>query len=109
MITKEMFIEYMEFIERKDAQEKEFIKALEKLSPSTYCDAFIYDEYEDKLISLLRFILNDREELILYRLYEYKSMDDASKAEQVKETPEVESWETVYDYLIKEKENENTK
>ena len=58
MISKEKFVEYMKFIEEKDAQEKEFIKALEKLSPSTYCDAFIYDEYEDKLISLLSFILS---------------------------------------------------
>ena len=109
MITKEMFVKYMEFIERKAAEERQFIKALEKLSPSTYCDAFIYDEYEDKLISLLRFILDDRDELILYRLYDYKDMDEASKAKQIKETPEVQSWETVYDYLIKEKENENTK
>jgi hypothetical protein len=109
MITKEKFVEYMEFIERKDAQEHLFMETLETLCPGNYCDAFIYAEYEDKLISLLQNMLNDINDLITYRLYEYPMLTEEEKADQVKETPEVESWETVYEYLLQGANDENIK
>lgn len=109
MITKEKFVEYMKFIERKDAQEHLFMETLEALCPGNYCDAFIYAEYEGKLVSLLQNVLNDANDLITYRLYEYAHLAEEEKLAQLTETPELESWGTLYDYLIKEKENGNLK
>ena len=103
--TKEDFIEYINFI--KDIQEKQenFISALEALSPSCYCDAFIYAGYENKLLNLIQKILHDENDDINYKMWEFDQFDDKEKAEQLKETPWLESWEALYDHLVENMEN----
>ena len=100
VISKEDFVSYMNFIEKKQLLQNKFCSVLEELSENCYCDAFIYSDYEEKLVNLLTQIMEDESELITYKLYEFDQFDAAQKAKQLKETPEVETWETVYDYLI---------
>lgn len=101
MISKSQFIEIIDFIKRKNEQENTLCDVLESLSPGSFCDCFLYSEYEEKLRFLLEQFLNDKTELISYKLYEFDQWSSEERRQkQLLETPEVESWETVYDYLI---------
>lgn len=100
IISKEKFISYIEFIKEKRKHEQLFCETLETLSPDAYCDAFLFSEYESKLINLLEIVFNDRSELISYKLYEFDTFSEKDKLEQTAETPEVRTWEMVYDYLV---------
>ena len=100
MISKEEFIEYIEFIQTKRRHEMELSEVLEMLCPGYRCDALIYNDYEDKLLDLLKNMFNDTDDLIKYKLYEFDEFDDVTQGEQIMETPEVASWSTVYDYLV---------
>ena len=100
MISKELFIEYIDFIKKKRTQENDLSNTLEVMCPGCYCDTLIYEEYEEKLVNLLKILLNDTDDLIGYKLYEFDEFDEEMQAEQIQKTPEVESWETVYDYLV---------
>ena len=99
MISKETFVNYMKFIEAKQRQQDKLADILEEMSPTFRCDALVYVDYEEKLVSLLQDVLQDETDLIGYKLYEFDQFDAESKAEQLLKTPEVESWETVYDFL----------
>ena len=101
VISKKEFVEYMEFIEGKQKLQNKFCDVLEELSKGCYCDAFIFSDYEGMLINLLIKVMHDETELITYKMYEFDQFTPAQKAKQLAETPEVETWETVYDYLIK--------
>ena len=71
---------------------------------------FIYADYEDKLVYLLGIMFNDKTDLIGYKLYEFDAWPNQEwKNDQLKETPEVETWETVYDYLIKHINDKDSK
>lgn len=100
MISKSNFLKYMNFIEDRIQAEIEFCKVLDKLSPSTFNDSYIYDDYESMLLEIICNQLKDTTELIEYKLYEFDSFSEEQKKQQLEKTPEVESWETVYDYLI---------
>jgi len=104
LLSKQEFVTYMEFIQKKSLQQDKFCKALEELSPETYCDVFLYGDYEDKLLKLITKVMYDHTELITYKLYDFDNFDAKHKAKQLQETPEVETWETVYDYLVKDAE-----
>lgn len=101
MISKENFVKYMKFIEAKQLQENKLADVLEDMCPTFRCDALVYADYEANFIELLQEVMQDESDLISYKMYEFDQFDAASKAKQLLETPEVESWETVYDYLIK--------
>ena len=92
----------MEFIQKKQLQEATLADTLEDLCPGCRCDTFIYAEYEDKLVSLMRAAMSDETDLIGYKLYEFDQLAPEQKAKQLQETPEVYSWEAVYDKLFKE-------
>jgi len=101
MISKEQFIEIINFTKKKNEQETSFCDVLETLSPHAYCDCFLYSEYEEKVLFLLGLLLNDTSDLIGYKMYEFDQWSaEEAKQRQLHETPEVASWETVYDYLI---------
>lgn len=101
MLSKESFVKALELLEKKREQEDRFCSILEELAGGhTYCDAFIYSDYEQLVIDLLEEIFNDNTDLIGYRLSDYYSANDDAKKEMLKQTPELESWSTVYDYLV---------
>ncbi len=104
MISKEEFVETINFIIEKREQEKTFVRTLEKLSPGCYCDCYLYDEYEQKLIDTLEIMLNDYSHEISYYCYDCNGLEKLDK----KHCPKMHgkylytSLETLYDYLIKE-------
>lgn len=98
-MLKEEFLDYIDFIIHQRELENALVEALENMCPGNYCSAFVYDAYEDKLVSLLTEVMHDDTGLIEYRLYEYESYSDTQKEETLKESPELASWSTVYDYL----------
>ena len=69
-LTKEDFLSVLDFIKEQRDKETKFIDVLELLSPQEYCNAFIYSQYEDKMVNLLRTILDDESDDIGYFLYE---------------------------------------
>lgn len=102
MITKEQFLDYINFIKIKRTQQDKLCAILEELCPGEYCNTFIFTEYEDKLVDLLAHLFNDTTKLIEYKLYEFDDwVSEKEKERQIIETPEVETWDSVYDYLIK--------
>jgi len=107
MLSKESFVKALELLEKKREQEDRFCDILEELSGDhSYCDTFIYDEYENLVIDLLAEIFNDTSDLIGYRFCDYHSANDDYKKELLKQYPELESWSTVYDYLVAHMQDE---
>ena len=105
-LSKEEFIEYIEFIQMKRRHEMALAETFEMICPGYRCDTLIYNDYEDKLLELLVKHLNDTGDLIRYKLYEFDEFDDVTQGEQIMETPEVATWETVYDYLVGNEQHE---
>jgi len=112
LISKEEFVKTLEFIKSQDLKVDNFISALEALSPNTYCDCFLYSDYESKLLKILEAMFEDEHEDIEYFLYEsnwifenrpklglevnFPTDDDGVEL--------YNSPETLYDFLIAEKE-----
>ena len=110
MVSKKEFLKYIKFIQEKQKQQQNLTEILEKMCPGFRCDALVYCDYETIVIKLLENMFEDKTELISYKLYEFDSFCNEDKIRQIKETPEVETWETVYDYLkanLEVKKNED--
>ena len=105
LFTKEEFVNYINFIKEQDEKQLVFINALETLAPGEYCNVFIYTEYENKLLALIQKVLNDENDDIGYKMWEFDNFSDQEKAEQLKETPWLESWEALYDHLVENMKN----
>lgn len=108
MISKKYFIEILTFVKNQAKKQEEFIKALESLSPGSYCDCFLFNDYEDHLIDLLHTILNDKHDDLYYFLYELDwinrdELDKNSFPKDKKGNILYNSLETLYEYLTKEK------
>lgn len=101
ILPKDEFVKVFKFISEQNSLQENLCKALEDMAPGFRCDACVYISYETQIISLLETMFNDTEEIIEYKLYEFDGFSDDVKVRQLKETPELETWETVYDYLIK--------
>lgn len=76
MISKEQFKKYLMFIKQQQEKEEKFVEALEELSPGTYCDCYIYDEYETMMVAMLRDFFNDKEDDISYFIYEAEGLKE---------------------------------
>ena len=104
IITKEMFLKAIDFIKKKDKQEEKLCDVLEELCPGEYVNAFIFSDYRKMLLDTLSYMLDDDADIITYKMYEFDSFSDEYKKQQLELTPELETWETIYDYLIKHME-----
>ena len=101
VLSKEQFLRIIDFIKTKDKQEDKFCSVLEELVPGEYCNAFIFYEYRDLVFNLLQTMFDDQSDLIVYKMYEFDNFSEEAKKQQLKLTPELESWGTVYDYLVR--------
>lgn len=108
MISKEEFIDYINFIKERREKEEKFINALENLSEDTYCDCYLYNEYEDKLVKLLEITLEDFSHEISYFLYDcnYLNKFDKKRCPKINNKYLYTSVETLYDYLIGENKHD---
>lgn len=98
IISKEEFIDYITFIEEQAKKQDKFLEALKEMSPGSYCDCFLYNAYEDKLIDLLQKIMNDTEDDIGYYLYEMSSEESYPRDE--KGNILYKDKESLYNFLI---------
>lgn len=99
-MDKQTFIETIAFIYEERTRQDRFCDVLEFLSPGEYCNCFLYNRYEERLINMLVEIMDDKEsDLIRYKMYEFDTWNIYDKEEQLKETPYLENWETLYDFL----------
>ena len=105
MISKERFVELLNFVKAQNMKQENFIKALEELSPGTYCDCLFYSDYENMLLGLLREVLNDKDDDIYCFLYETDWINDNFKESKCPVNSKgkflYNSPETLYDYLVK--------
>ena len=109
MITKERFVKLLKFIKAQGKKQEKFVHALEELSPKSYCDCYLYAEYETELVHLLSEILNDDTDDIGHFLYDLdwlnKSKIEKEKLPQIDGKTIYSSPETLYDYLVNKKES----
>ena len=99
MLTKEEFIEYINFIQQQRDKQSNFLDALEELADNKeYCNCFLYASYEDKLVKLLKTVMNDKDDDIGFFLYD---MDDVGPAEDQDGNILYKTVSELYDYLIK--------
>ena len=96
-LTKEEFIDCLYFIYSQEVKQEHFVQALENLCQGNYCDCWLYNDYAEKYIELLRKLMNDTNDDIGFFLYDM----ERGKSKSYPNMPyhnEVE----LYDYLAKE-------
>lgn len=69
-MTKERFIETINFIKKLQQKESDFCDALEALSPGEYCNCFLYSEAVEFIYKWLVEEMNDKYDYISYFLWE---------------------------------------
>lgn len=114
MLSKKEFLELIEFIQKQEEKQEIFLKALDTLSPGTYNDCFIYGEYENKLVSLIKKVMGDTNDELGYYLYEMQGINEDINYEYDKEVcPKDEqlnvlyySLSSLYDYLVSHTDND---
>lgn len=94
-LTKDEFINYMNFIYEQNDKQEQFVKALESLCPGNYCDCWLFNEYTEKYLELLKKLMNDKNDDILYFLYELEQ-GQSKFFENIPYNNE----EELYDYLV---------
>lgn len=107
MLTKKQFIDMLKFMSKKNKQQDAFCGMLEDMSANSgYVTSFIYSEYEEKLLDLLRDNLDDIDDDISYFLYELGGIADIDTIIPNEKCPTFNdgilynSAATLYDYLI---------
>lgn len=78
MIELQEFKDYLLFIRDCRVKEEAFMEALENLSPENHCDCYLYSRCEEKIISLLKEIFNDRNNEIDYFIYDLNGLENKS-------------------------------
>lgn len=78
MISLDEFKDYLLFIREHRVKEEALMEALEALCPENHCDCFLYSQYEEKIINLLKEILNDRNNEIDYFVYDLNGLENKS-------------------------------
>ena len=96
LLTKKEFVKYLNFIYKQEEKQEQFVQALENLCPGNYCDCWLFNEYSEKYIELLKKLMNDTCDDIRYFLYD---MERGKARGYVHTTYHNE--EELYDYLTK--------
>lgn len=105
MISRQYFVEIINKIKEQSELQDEICAVLEKMSPGSYVDAFVYSKYEDLVLKLLKHIFNLGDDDILeYWIYdlEYgkKYEEGCVFDEKTGENIDISTTEKLYDYLV---------
>ena len=102
MLNKELFFKTLNTIEKHNTLTDEFCTILEKMSPACYCDAFIYNEYEELVLEHLsqHFDIDEMETIkyFIYDLHFGKDYEPGCFSSGGKEI-DLSSVEKLYEYL----------
>lgn len=105
MITKEEFIQCIDLIKKYSEMSSKLSDILEEMSPGGRCDTFMYSEYEDMTIKLLKSIFNlpkdnDEIEYFIYDLEYGKKYKPGCYTFKNGDEIDFSSAEKLYDFLI---------
>ncbi len=99
LISKEEFVEYINFIHRQSKKQDKFLEAIDDLADGKeYCNCFLYASYEDKVVKLLGKLTHDIDDDLGYFLYEHHDGFPTDSAGQ----SIYHDASTLYDYLLKQ-------
>jgi len=101
MISKELFVESINGLHKYFIQQNKLSDALEEYT-GEYC-MFTNDVASNVAVKLLEDIFKD-EEYISYFMYDCEWLENKNYASSITDNDEsikIESWEDVYDFLIK--------
>ena len=104
LLTKQEFIDCLNFIYKQEEKQEQFVKALENLCPGNYCDCWLFNDYAEKYIELLQKLMNDKNHDIEFFLYEY----ERGKSKYYSSLP-YHTEEELYNYLVQENNRKENK
>ena len=112
LISFEEFKETLDFIDDQAEKQNKLCNVLEELSPGCYCDAFIYSEYENRLMEMLFKLMNLNEDKINDLMYWFYDLEYGVKYDEYVKLNYIKgkyieiysSMESLYNYLINPKE-----
>ena len=104
MISKELFVQTMERLEKLERKMNNVDEALHELSPD-FCGFYI-PETIDVVVDLMRDVFKDKNDWLGYFIYEQDFLNTLQSNDvQVVGVPvDLTSWDKVYDFLIKNME-----
>lgn len=100
------FKDTLDFIKQQDEKMNNFCNVLEQLSPGEYCNCFLYDGYENRLLEMLCKAMNlseSKQEDLYYWLYNVEWGTKFEIGDIISEdgtTPDLTTMEKLYNYLI---------
>lgn len=99
LISKEEFVEYIDFIHQQDKKQDKFLEAIDELADGKeYCNCFLYASYEDRVVRLLGKLTHDVDDDLSYFLYEHHDgFPTNSDGQSI-----YQDASTLYDYLLKQ-------
>lgn len=107
MLTKEEFIDYLNFIKDQYQKQNKLVDIFEELCPNHFCETYIYEEYESRMVDLLEKFVEDKNDNIGRFLYDadyincdVNNINLALLPTDKDGNPLYDSPETLYDYLI---------
>jgi len=111
VISENEFVKILEFTKKQRDLEDNFVKALESLSPGTYCDCYLFDAYETELFKLLEAMFDDKYGDISYFIYDMDYGQNKRMPVYVNsDKPLYTNASELYRYLLSNKNNdENNK
>jgi len=106
-LTKKEFIDYLQFMYDQEKKQEQFVKALENLCPGNYCDCWLYSDYAEKYIELIRKLMNDKNDCIRFFLFDMERGKSAFYLNLDGAGPDVpyHNEGELYDFLKAEDEN----
>lgn len=108
MLNRKSFKSYINFIKEKNEQQNKLCSILEDMSPGCFVDAFIYAEYEQNLLSLIKEVmaLKEDDDILDYWMYDLdygKNYTDGCFTDpKTKEAIDISTIDKLYTYLTKD-------
>jgi len=104
LLTKEEFTNYLNFIYKQEEKQEQFVQALENLCPGNYCDCWLFNDYAEKYIELIKKLMNDKNDDIEFFLYDFERGKSVFYSNVDGSGPNIpyHNEEELYDYLVEQ-------
>jgi len=97
LLTKQEFINCLNFIYKQEEKQEQFVQALENLCPGNYCDCWLFNDYAMQYVKLLTKLMDDKNDDIGFFLYDM----ERGNSKFYSNVP-YQNEEELYDYLIEQ-------
>jgi len=104
LLTKKEFVDALNFMYDQEKKQDQFVQALENLCPGNYCDCWLYSDYAEKYIGLIKKLMNDKNDCIRFFLFDMERGKSIFYLNLDGEGPDIpyHTEEELYDWLVKE-------